>query len=60
MRQTVIVATAELVAAVVALWSATAILGNSQYTTATPVSTSTDVMEMMKNTNLPEERFHAH
>ena len=28
MRQTVIVATAELVAAVVALWSATAILGN--------------------------------
>ena len=62
MRQTVIVATAALIAAVVAIWSATAIPGNSpRQATATSVSTSIDVMEMMKNAkNLPEQRFDAH
>jgi len=62
MHQTVIVATIVLVAAIVAIWGATAISGNSpRQATAAPASTSIDVMQMMKDAkNLPDQQFDAH
>lgn len=61
MHRPTIIATV-LIIATVAILGATVINANSpRLATATPASTSIDVMQMMKNAkNLPEERYDAH
>jgi hypothetical protein len=62
MRHTIILATAAIVAAILALWGATAIVANPQEgAKPAPAGASVDVMQMMRNAkNLPEQQFDAH
>ena len=64
MRKMMIIVTAAMIAAIPAIWGATAILAKAHKATAAapaPAATSLDVMEMMKNAKgLPEQQFDAY
>jgi hypothetical protein len=62
MRQTVIVAaTTALVTAIVASWGTTVIIAYTEKHPEAALSTSVDVMKMMRDAKgLPEEKFDAH
>lgn len=62
MRYTMILTTAALIAAIPAIWGATAILAKPRNgADAAPAATSIDVMGMMKNAKgLPEQQFGAY
>jgi hypothetical protein len=64
MRKIMIIVTAAMIAAIPAIWGATAILAKPHKATAAapaPAATSIGVMEMMKNAKeLPEQQFDAH
>jgi hypothetical protein len=61
MRHTIILATAALVAAILAIWGATTILATPDRGPAASASTSLGVMHMMKNArDLPQEQYDAY
>jgi len=62
MRYTMILATAALIAAIVAIWGASIILAHPQKgADAAAAAASIDVMGMMKNAKgLPDQQFDAH
>ena len=62
MRYTMILATAALIAAIPAIWGATAVLAKPQKgADAAAAAASIDVMGMMKNAKgLPDQQFDAH
>jgi hypothetical protein len=62
MRHTIILATAALVAAILAIWGATTILATPQgRADVMPASTSLGVIQMMQNAKgLSQEQYDAH
>ena len=62
MRKMMILTTAAFIAAIPAIWGATAILAKPQRAAnATQAATSIDVMQMMRNAkDLPEQQFGAY